>query len=75
MKDKIIAEYQPDRITKKKKRFRAIEHPQIDQVLIDWFRNLCENKIKVCGPIVLEKANQFAAMFNITEFQCSNSWI
>ena len=36
-KDKIITEYQDDGTTSKTKRVRAIEQPEIDKALTEWF--------------------------------------
>ena len=58
IKDKIIIEYQSVGTTDKTKRIKAIEQPEIDESLTEWFRNLREHKTKVTGHILQAKANE-----------------
>ncbi|CAB3246373.1 unnamed protein product [Arctia plantaginis] len=47
----------------------------VDQALIQWFKNMRNKGIPISGPMLQEKANGFAARFGILDFNCSASWI
>lgn len=59
----------------KPKRLRKSRQENVDQALIQWFKNMRNKGIPVSGPMLQEKANGFAARFAILDFNCSASWI
>uniref|UniRef100_A0A0K8VBB7 Tigger transposable element-derived protein 4 n=1 Tax=Bactrocera latifrons TaxID=174628 RepID=A0A0K8VBB7_BACLA len=59
----------------KPKRLRKSQQENVDQALIQWFKSMRNKGIPVSGPMLQEKANGFAALFGILDFNCSASWI
>ncbi|CAG5051389.1 unnamed protein product [Parnassius apollo] len=59
----------------KPKRLRKSRQENVDQALIQWFKNMRNKGIPISGPMLQEKANGFAARFGILDFNCSASWI
>ncbi|CAB3249315.1 unnamed protein product [Arctia plantaginis] len=59
----------------KAKRLRKSRQENVDQALIQWFKNMRNKGIPISGPMLQEKANGFAARFGILDFNCSASWI
>ncbi|XP_047984684.1 tigger transposable element-derived protein 6-like [Leguminivora glycinivorella] len=57
------------------KRRRIAEFPNLEQCLFTWFKQ-CRNKnISVSGPILKEKAEEFAKSLQIHNFKASNGWL
>lgn len=57
------------------KRRRIAEFPNLEQCLFTWFKQ-CRNKnISVSGPILKEKAEEFAKSLEIRNFKASNGWL
>lgn len=57
------------------KRRRIAEFPNLEQCLFTWFKQ-CRNKnISVSGPILKEKAEEFAKSLGICNFKASNGWL
>ncbi|XP_057339399.1 tigger transposable element-derived protein 4-like [Microplitis mediator] len=57
------------------KRARTTEHNDIDQALLKWFKHQRSNNIPISGPILQEKANDFARQLGKENFKCSSSWV
>lgn len=57
------------------KRAKRTGHEDINQALLVWFKHHRSNKIPISGPILQEKANDFARQLNKENFNCSGSWI
>ncbi|XP_047505969.1 tigger transposable element-derived protein 6-like [Pieris napi] len=57
------------------KRQKIAEFPNLEQCLFTWFKQ-CRNKnISVSGPILKEKAEEFANSLKIKNFKASNGWL
>ncbi|XP_050681803.1 tigger transposable element-derived protein 4-like [Leptidea sinapis] len=59
----------------KPKRLRKSRQENVDQALIQWFKNMRNKGIPVSGPVLQEKANGFAARFGNLDSNFSASWI
>ncbi|XP_050338066.1 tigger transposable element-derived protein 4-like [Bactrocera neohumeralis] len=57
------------------KRVRVSSQDDVDKALLQWFKVQRNEGIPINGPILQEKANEFAKKFNISGFECSTSWI
>ncbi|CAF4856881.1 unnamed protein product [Pieris macdunnoughi] len=58
----------------KMKRARTTKHTKIDEALLKWFKYQSTNNLPINGPILQQKANDFAQRFG-EDFVCSSSWI
>lgn len=58
-----------------RKRDRPGKFPQLEECLIQWLIQCYYQNIPVNGPILIEKAKEFAAALNITAFNASQGWL
>lgn len=59
----------------KLKRARTSEHKVLDDSLLTWFKHQRANNVPISGPILQQKANDFALLMGKENFQCSSSWV
>lgn len=59
----------------KLKRSRTSEHKVIEDALLTWFKHQRANNVPISGPIVQQKANDFARLAGKENFECSSSWV
>ena len=48
---------------------------KLEQALIKWIHLVREKKIALNGPMVQEKATEFAGVMGVTDFQASSVWL
>lgn len=72
-KNKIKALF--DNNSLKIKRSRASEHKVIEEALLTWFKHQRVNNVPISGPILQQKANDFARLMGKENFECSSSWV
>ena len=60
----------PDR-----KRKRSGKNSQLDGALKGWFRTARQRDIPISGPILQEKASDYAKQINVSSFNASNGWL
>lgn len=72
-KDKIKAFFENNSL--KTKRLRTSEHKVIEEALLTWFKHQRANKVPISGPILQQKANDFARRMGEENFECSLSWV
>lgn len=60
----------PDR-----KRKRTGKAEDVEEALLRWFSQARSRQLPVSGPMLIEKANQFAAGFGIENFSATNGWL
>ncbi|CAH2101567.1 unnamed protein product [Euphydryas editha] len=58
----------------KMKRARTTKHTKIEDALLKWYKYQRANNVPINGPILQQKANDFAQSFG-EDFVCSSSWI
>lgn len=58
-----------------KMRCRSVEFPEIENSVLQWFRQCRQENIPVSGPLIKEKAKKFAANFGIVDFKASDGWL
>jgi hypothetical protein len=73
-KDKITEYYFSPSIHSSAKRIRTAQHVDIDKALLKWYQELKASNVQVNGPMIMEKADEFAKMFNI-DFECNSGWL
>lgn len=59
----------------KMKRARTTKHIEIEKALLMWFQCQNANNVLLTGPILQQKANDFARCLGDQDFICSSSWI
>lgn len=59
----------------KAKRLRISQHEDIETALLQWFKYQRNQGVPINGPILQEKANDYAKLFGKPDFKCTESWI
>lgn len=58
-----------------KKRQRKPKFEDLNRAMSKWFEQMMEKGAQVNGPILLEKAQQFAIQLNIPDFKANPGWL
>ena len=69
-KEKIFEAFQNSSL--KRRRVKTQTYEKLNKALLKWFTSMPGNKISTNGPILLEKAYEFATGFNYNDFTASN---
>ena len=56
----------------KQQRVKTGTYEKLNEALLKWFTSMRGNNIPINGPILLEKAHEFAKAFNYKDFAASN---
>ncbi|XP_008189452.1 tigger transposable element-derived protein 4-like [Acyrthosiphon pisum] len=59
----------------KRQKVRNGKNEQLENILLEWFRQARTLNLAVNGPVLTEKANEIAKRLNITDFGGSNGWL
>ena len=59
----------------KQQRVKTGTYEKLNEALLKWFTSMRGNNIPINGPILLEKAHEFAKAFNQNDFAASNGWL
>ena len=59
----------------KRQRVKTGTYEKLNEALLKWFKSMRGNNIPINGPILLEKAHEFAKAFNYKDFTASNGWL
>ena len=54
---------------------RKSPHSDMEQHLVKWIRTVRENNVALDGPLVQEKAMEFASLMGLTDFQATQGWL
>ncbi|CAM1325478.1 Uncharacterised protein r2_g3438 [Pycnogonum litorale] len=73
--DKILAEYEGNRLKENRKCMRTAAHPELESVLFQWFQQVRAKNVPVTGPLLIEKAKEFANRLKIENFRVSTGWL
>ncbi|ODM86777.1 Tigger transposable element-derived protein 4, partial [Orchesella cincta] len=57
------------------KKVRKCQFPKVDSCLLEWFKLQRSRHIPVNGPLLQEKAKEFASLDGIPNFEASNGWL
>lgn len=71
-REKIITQFNK---CEKGKRVRSSNHTDIENALLDWFKQQRANNVPVSGPMLQVKAEAFAVILKKDSFKCNASWI
>ena len=72
-KEKIFEAFQNSSL--KHKRVKTGTYKKLNEALLKWFTSMRGNNIPINGPILLEKAHEFAKAFYYNDFTASNGWL
>ena len=56
----------------KRQRVKTGTNKKLNEALLKWFTSICSNNTPINGPILLEKAHEFAKVFNYNDFTALN---
>ena len=71
----IIEAYESILANGNRKRMRSSKYEKIDESLYEWFKDKRALNIPLNGPILVSKAEDFAALHNDKEFKATNGWL
>jgi transposase len=57
------------------KKFRASKFPEVEMACHEWLKMVRAQNLPVSGPVLMEKAKQFAEELGITGFAASDGWL
>uniref|UniRef100_A0A915IT95 HTH CENPB-type domain-containing protein n=1 Tax=Romanomermis culicivorax TaxID=13658 RepID=A0A915IT95_ROMCU len=57
------------------KRMRVAAEPEIERCLLQWLRRVRAENVPISGPLLQQKAQDFACQLGKVELKCSNSWL
>ena len=57
------------------KKMRRCDYEQVDKAVFKWFSLQRSQNVLIDGPILKEKALQFAKSFNFPTFKASDGWL
>ena len=69
-KEKIFEAFQNSSL--KRQRVKTGTYKKLNEALLKWFTSMRGNNIPINGPILLEKAHEFAKAFYYKDFAASN---
>ena len=59
----------------KRQRVKTGTYKKLNEALLEWFTSIRGNNTPINGPILLEKAHEFAKAFSYNDFTESNGWL
>src|SRR6266576_3786621 len=59
----------------KLKRIRLAEFPNVEKCLVTWIKQCLQNNILINGPLIKQKAQDFACKLEINNFSASKGWL
>ncbi|CAC5403927.1 unnamed protein product [Mytilus coruscus] len=74
-KDTYRAQYEENIESKRKRHASLSKFSDLNELLFRWFKDAREMKLPLSGPILQEKAMEFAQELNLLEFKASNGWL
>jgi len=72
-KNKIIESLEVGEVDLKRK--RSIKYRDVEEAILKWFHQNRHNNVPISGPILKEKATQFAKELEHPEFKASEGWL
>ena len=72
-KEKFFEAFQ--NLSLKRHRVKTGTYEKLNEALLNWFTSMCGNNIPINGPILVEKAHEFAKTFNYNNSTVSNRWL
>ena len=74
-KSKITEAFEQSQFDPDRKRLRTAMYEDLEEVLLKWIGQARSLNMPLGGPIILEKANNFAQKLGYSTFKCSTGWL
>ena len=74
-RDEIINSMDQSTLSPLRKRMRVANNPDLEECLLKWFRHMRSQNIPLSGTLLAAKANDFASLLGIQDFQCNDGWL
>ena len=75
-KDKYVKAYLEDNLDGSKKRLKfSSPYEELNTVVWEWFVKCTSANLPISGPLIQEKAKEFATQLNLQDFKASNGWL
>ena len=75
-RDKTLREFETNEPSSKQRSApRKTGNEEINKLIWEWFKDMSRRKLPISGPVLQEKAHQFAKDLSNTEFRGSNGWL
>ena len=74
-RDNILREFETNELSSKQRSGRKTGNEEINKLIWEWFKDMSRRKLPISGPMLQEKALQFAKDLGNTEFRASNGWL
>lgn len=74
-KEKVMEEWSRSGSASQRKKIRGVTYDDIDQALFQWFTQHRACGVPISGPLMLEKAREFAVEFGHTNFKASTGFL
>ena len=71
----MLEDYESSASLNRKRKMRKTGNEEINELLLKWFTDCTARHINVTGPLMKEKALQFASELNNEDFKASNGWL
>ena len=68
-------EFETNEPSSKQRSARKTGNEGINKLIWEWFKDMSRRKLPISGPMLQEKALQFAKDLGNTEFRGSNGWL
>lgn len=74
-RQKILELHRGSQLAPSRKRLRLGNFQEVDAAVLTWFKDAHSQNVPVSGPMLQEKARQFADALDITGFEASAGWL
>ena len=70
----VLHEFETNEPLSKQRSAHITDNEEINESIMEWFKDMSQRKLPISGPMLQEKALQFGKDLGNTEFKASNGW-
>lgn len=74
-REKVLKLHRESQLAPTRKRLRLGNFQDVDQAVLTWFKDARLQNVPVSGPMLQEKAREFADALEVTGFDASSGWL
>lgn len=74
-KEESIEAFQEENMEPSRKRLRTLAHPELENAVVMWIKEVRSHNIPLSGPIIAVKAAAFSSEMGISDFGASEGWL
>lgn len=74
-RENILKQLQTSVLAPSRKRMRKAQFEDVDAAVFKWFQDVRSRNVPLTGPLIREKALEFAEMLEVENFQASVGWL